>query len=116
MKCGKCGYACNHVHHHRTDRKYAHIECNRRKTKQCDLLPIREAELKDIMESVVGKKDKLEQIVLFDDHIDFVLADTSVKTHIREYPQGGYYKTPFSRKIFCGCCGSSIVSCSNNDM
>ena len=41
VKCGKCGYACNHVHHHRTDRKYAHIECNRRKTKQCDLLPIR---------------------------------------------------------------------------
>lgn len=114
VKCGKCGYACNHVHHHRTDRKYAHIECNRRKTKQCDLLPIREAELKDIMESVVGKKDKLEQIVLFDDHIDFVLADTSVKTHIREYPQGGYYKTPFSRKIFCGCCGSSIVRMGNN--
>lgn len=114
VKCGKCGYACNHVHHHRTDRKYAHIECNRRKTKQCDLLPIREAELKDIMESVVGKKDKLEQIVLFDDHIDFVLADTSVKTHIREYPQGGYYKTPFSRKIFCGCCGSSIVRMGNH--
>lgn len=114
VKCGKCGYACNHVHHHRTDRKYAHIECNRRKTKQCDLLPIREVELKDIMESVVGKKDKLEQIVLFDDHIDFVLADTSVKTHIREYPQGGYYKTPFSRKIFCGCCGSSNVRMGNH--
>ncbi len=114
VKCGKCGYACNHVHHHRTDREYAHIECNRRKTKQCDLLPIREIELKEIMERVVGKKDKLEQIVLFDDHIDFVMADGSVKTHIREYPQGGYCKTPFSRKIYCGCCGASIVRMGNH--
>ncbi len=114
VKCGKCGYACNHVHHHRTTKNYAHVECNRRKTKQCDLLPIREEDLKDIMESVVGKKDKLEHIVMFDDHIDFIMANGSVKTHIREYPQGGFFKTPFSRKIYCGCCGSTIVRMGNH--
>lgn len=51
---------------------------------------------------------------MFDDHIDFVMADGSVKTHIREYPQGGYFKTPFSRRIYCGCCGASIVRMANH--
>ena len=113
VKCGKCGYACNHVHHHRQGTEYHHIECNKRKTKECDLLPIREEELKTIMEQTVGSKNKLERIILFDDHIDFFLTDGTVRTHIREYPKGGYCQTPFSRKISCGCCGSSIVRMKN---
>lgn len=114
VKCGKCGYACNHVHHHGTSKDYDHIECNRRKSKRCDLLPIREEELKAIMGEAVGKRVKLEQIVMFDDHIDFMLEDGSVQMHTREYPQGGYFKTPFSRKIYCGCCGSTIVRMGNH--
>ena len=114
VKCGKCGYACNHVHHHRNTKNYAHIECNRRKTKHCDLLPIREDNLKEIMKQTVGKKDKLERIIMYDDHIDFILVDGTVKTHIREYPQSGFCKTPFSRKITCGCCGANIVRMANH--
>lgn len=109
VKCGKCGYACSHVHHHRQSIHYEHIECNRRKTKECDLLPIKEAELKDIMEKVGADKNEVEQITLFDDHVSFTMKDGAVKTHIREYPKDGYNRTPFSRKIFCGYCGASIV-------
>lgn len=50
--------------------------------KECDLLPNREEELKSIMGEVVGKRVRLEQIVMFDDHIDFVLEDGSVKMHV----------------------------------
>jgi DNA invertase Pin-like site-specific DNA recombinase len=114
VKCGKCGYACNHVRHRRGEVRYAHIECNRRKTKECDLLPIREEELMDIMEQTVGEKDKPEKIMLFDDHVDFTMPDGTVRTHIREYPQGGYCATPFSRKIFCGYCGSVLTRCGGN--
>lgn len=114
VKCGKCGYACNHVRHRRGEVRYAHIECNRRKTKECDLLPIREEELMDIMEQTVGEKDKPEKIMLFDDHVDFTMPDGTVRTHIREYPQGGYCATPFSRKIFCGYCGSALTRCGGN--
>lgn len=109
VKCGKCGYACNHVHHHRAGAEYNHLECNRRKTKKCDLLPIKESELKDIMDGIIGKRDKLERIILFDDHIDFHLKGGRVKTHTRAFPIGGYFATCFSHRTACGECGTSAV-------
>ena len=109
VKCGKCGHACNHVLHHSKEIQYKFIKCNKRKTKECDLLPIRESELKAIMEQVVGDKKNVKQIILYDDHIDFILIKGGIKTYIREYPKGSYKKTPFSRKVYCGYCGASIV-------
>ena len=109
IKCGKCGYACNHVSHHRTGAHYQHIECNKRKTKECDLLPMRENELKEIVEQHFGGREKLKRIIMFDDHIEFIPLSGGTVTINREYPKDGYCKTPFSRKIYCGCCGASIV-------
>jgi DNA invertase Pin-like site-specific DNA recombinase len=109
VKCGKCGYACNHVEHSNYKGRYIHIECNNRKTKKCDLLPIREYELKEIMEGILGKRDILDKIVMFDDHIEFCLKGGKVKTYIRKYPKGGYNKHCFSRKVRCGECGCTFV-------
>ena len=114
VKCGKCGYACNHVLYHRQPLEKAFIECNKRKIKECDLLPIREVELKTIMEQVAGRRENVERITLFDGHIDFLMKDGTVKSHIRKYSGDGFNKTPFSRKIFCGYCGSSIVRMGGN--
>ena len=61
---------------------YHYIECNKRKTKECDLLPIREVELKTIMEQVAGRRENVERIILFDGHIDFLMKDGTVKSHI----------------------------------
>lgn len=110
----KCGYACNHVLYHRQPADKAYIECNKRKTKECDLLPIREVELKTIMEQVAGRRENVERITVFDGHIDFLMKDGTVKSHIRKYSGDGFNKTPFSRKIFCGYCGSSIVRMGGN--
>lgn len=109
VKCGKCGYACNRVRRRRMGIEYSHIECNRRKVKECDLLPIREQELKDIMEDTLGKRDKLERIILFDDHVDFNMEGGRVKTCIREFPKGGRYATCFSYRTSCGECGAGMV-------
>lgn len=115
VKCGKCGYACNHVLYHRQSADKAYIECNKRKTKECDLLPIRELELKTIMEQVAGRKENVERITLFDGHIDFLMKDGTVKSHIREFTPLGRKATPFSGKIFCGYCGSSTVRCGSSN-
>ena len=109
VKCGKCGYACNHVQRTSSSGRYHHIECNRRKVKKCDLLPIGEQELKDITDGILGKREVLETIILFDDHIDFYIKGGKVKTHIRKYPPNGYNKTCFSRKVVCGVCGNTFV-------
>lgn len=111
VKCGKCGYACNHVVYHRQPLEKAYIDCNKRKTKECDLLPIRELRLKEIMEEVAGSKENVERITMFDDHIDFLLKDGTEKEYIREFTPLGKKSTPFSGKLFCGYCGSSIVRC-----
>lgn len=115
VKCGKCGYACNHVLYHRQPADKAYIECNKRKTKECDLLPIREVELKTIMEQVAGRRENVERITVFDGHIDFLMKDGTVKSHIREFTPLGRKATPFSGKISCGYCGSSIVRCGSSN-
>ena len=46
VKCGKCGYACNHVTSRNSYGQYSYIDCNKRKTGECDLLPIREDDLR----------------------------------------------------------------------
>ena len=115
VKCGKCGYACNHVLYHRQPADKAYIECNKRKTKECDLLPIREVELKTIMEQVAGRRENVERIILYDGHIDFIMKDSTVKSHIREFTPLGRKATPFSGKISCGYCGSSIVRCGSSN-
>ena len=40
------------------DAENAYIDCNKRKTKECDLLPIREAELKSILGQIAGNTPK----------------------------------------------------------
>lgn len=109
VKCGKCGYACNHVERSNNKERYTHIECNNRKTKKCDLLPIREYELKEIVEGILGKRDILDKIVMYDDRIEFCLKGGRVKNYIRKYPKGGYNKHCFSRKVLCGDCGCTFV-------
>ena len=115
VKCGKCGYACNHVSYHKQPADKAYIDCNKRKTNECDLLPIKELELKTIMEDVAGRREDVERITLFDGHIDFLLKDGTKKKYIREFKPMGKKTTPFSGKIFCGYCGSSIVRCGNSN-
>ena len=66
------------------------------------------------MEQVAGRRENVERIILFDGHIDFLMKDGTVKSHIRKYSGDGFNKTPFSRKIFCGYCGSSIVRMGGN--
>lgn len=112
VKCGKCGYACNHVTI-KGKTTEAYIDCNKRKTKECDLVPIKEKELKKIMVDNVGSKEKVKRIVLCDDVIRFELQDRTVKEHTRTFASDGRYKTPFSRKIYCGCCGATIVKMKN---
>ena len=114
VKCGKCGYACNRVQTHAKTSGQPYIECNHRKTGECKMLPINESLLKEIMENEAGDRDKVEQITLYDDHIDFLLKDDTIKTHIREYVPNGYYQSPFSRNIDCGHCGSTVVRMSNH--
>ena len=63
------------------------------------------------MEQVAGRRENVERIILYDGHIDFLMKDGIVKRHIRKYSGDGFNKTPFSRKILCGYCGSSIVRC-----
>ncbi len=109
VKCGKCGYACNHVKHQRGGKIIAKIECNRRRTKQCDLLPIKEVELEKIVGEVVTAKDTLEKIILSDDHIDFHLKGGKVRSRKRGFPKGGYMNSCFSRRTFCGECGGTAV-------
>lgn len=109
VKCGKCGYSCSHVKNKNCKREHPdYLECNRRKSKQCDLLPMGEHELIKIMESLLLNKNELEKILIFDDHIDFFSKKGATMSCIRKYPKGGYNATPFSRKIFCGHCGASI--------
>lgn len=109
VKCGKCGFACNHVEHFNNKKRYIYIECNNRKAKNCDLLPIREDELKKILEDNLGKRDVLDKIIIFDDHIEFFLKGGKIKNYIRQYPKGSYNKHCFSRKLQCGECGSTFV-------
>ena len=113
VKCGKCGYACNHVKAH-AKKDFHQIECNRRKVKKCDMLPIEEQELKDIMSGTLGKKDVLEKILLFDDHIDFLIKGGKVKTHIRTFPRFGCNKSAYTGRLFCGHCGNGFVRMSNH--
>ena len=112
VKCGKCGYACNHVTI-KGKTTEAYIDCNKRKTKECDLVHIKEKELKKIMVDTVGSKEKVKRIVLCDDVIRFELQDRTVKEYTRTFASDGRYKTPFSRKIYCGCCGATIVKMKN---
>lgn len=114
VKCGKCGYACNHVVYHRQPLEKAYIDCNKRKTKECDLLPIRELQLKEIMEELAGNRENVERITMFDDHIEFLLKDGTEKKYIREFTPLGNKVSPFSGKMFCGHCGSSIVRCGSS--
>ena len=100
VRCGKCGYACSHVKHKRDSEDKARIECSRRKSKQCDLLPIRESEL----EKMVPVMDGVEKIVLFDEHIDIHMKSGKVKTCVRKFPG-----SCFSRRTYCGECGGKAV-------
>ena len=103
VKCGKCGYSCGHVKFHGTG---SDIQCNRYKTKGCDLLPIKEDELQRIMDETLKKRDILEKIVLCDDHVDFHLKGGTIRTAARKFST---FKTCFSGKLFCGECGASFV-------
>lgn len=114
VKCGKCGYACNRVQSKAQKKGKSYIECNHRKTGECKMLPINENLLKEIMLKEAGGRDEVDQITLFDDHIDFIMMDGKVKTHVRGYIPNGYYKTPFSRKISCGHCSGTAVRMKNH--
>ena len=109
VKCGKCGHACNHVKHRYGSANQDSIECNKRKEKQCDLLPIKETELDQIISEKIPEKAVIEKIILFDDHIEFYLKNSKVKKIARKFPKDGNMKTCFSRRTYCGECGSTAV-------
>jgi len=62
-----------------------------------------------ILEDNLGKRDVLDKIIIFDDHIEFFLKGGKIKNYIRQYPKGSYNKHCFSRKLQCGECGSTFV-------
>lgn len=100
VRCGKCGYACSHMKHKRDNADKARIECSRRKSKQCDLLPIKECELEKMCPALVC----IEKIVLFDDRIDIHLKGGRVKSRGRKFSG-----SCFSRRTYCGECGGAAV-------
>lgn len=109
VKCGKCGYACNHVTSRNSYGQYSYIDCNKRKTGECDLLPIREDDLREILAKTVKKNEELGGIILFDDHIDLYIDGGEIRTIIREYPKKSYNTYCYTRKLYCGECGAVFV-------
>lgn len=109
VKCGKCGFACNHVKKKSNKATSVYIECNHRKTNECDLMPIWEYRLKEIMEQMVGEKDAVEKIIMFDDHIDFYRKKGEPVIYSREYQPTGRRPTVFSGHIECGECGRKFT-------
>ena len=41
------------------------------------------------MEQIAGCRENVERIILFDGHIDFLMKDGTVKSHIRKYSGDG---------------------------
>lgn len=101
LRCGKCGKAVNLVRG-QTNGSYDRLECNHRKIRKCDLLPIRTSEYEDLKKRTLHKNEHLKYAVVFDDHIDFHLANKEVRTAARSID----ILKAFSGKVICGYCGS----------
>nr|MCR4586589.1 recombinase family protein [Lachnospiraceae bacterium] len=115
VTCGYCGSPCTYTRMHGQNTKTAEMRCKKMHLyHECDLLPIKELELKDIVMKEIGEKDKVEHITLYDDHIDFTLKEGQVQTHQREFPKEAYNQTPFTGRIRCGNCGGNVVTKSKN--
>lgn len=101
IRCGKCGKAVNLVTR-RTNHNYDRLECNFRKSGECDLLPINISEFDDLKEMTLRKNEELDHAVVFDDRIDFHLTGRTVRSVPRSLP----VNKAISGKIVCGCCGN----------
>lgn len=103
IRCGKCGKAVNLVtdrRNHKNDR----LECNFRKSRKCDLLPLRISEFDELKGKALRKNDDIDHVVVFDDHIDFHLKGRAVRSIQRSIATS----KAFSEKIICGCCGNTF--------
>lgn len=103
IRCGKCGKAVNLV----TDRKNHNndrLECNFRKSKKCDLLPLRISEFDDLKRKTLRKNEEIDHVIVFDDCLIFYLKDRTVRSVHRSITTC----KAFSGRIICGCCGNTF--------
>ena len=112
MKCGHCG--CG-VSRRSTSGKKS-WQCNvaeRKGVDSCGIRRIYEEELDEAAALAVGKMSDAEfrrtvrQIVLYNDRIEFQMAEGKTKSIQRQkkYPNG---QDAFTRKVFCGTCGKPL--------
>lgn len=124
IKCGKCGYKCSrrNILHSKTTKRtsYKRWLCNARETKGmdfCDMQPVDEDTLKTASAYVLGEKEldeerfrrEVDEIVVFDDRIEFHLKSGKVKNWVRDYSTMPRGRTCFTGRIKCGKCGANCI-------
>ncbi len=112
MKCGHCG--CGVSRRSTSGKKL--WQCNvaeRKGIASCGIRRIYEEELEEAAVLAVGKisdakfRRLVQQIVLYNDRIEFQMAEGKTKSILRQkkYPNG---QDEFTRKVFCGTCGKPL--------
>ena len=106
MKCGCCGSGISR----RTTKEFKKWVCNTRERKGitvCDSRPLKESELYEAAAQVVDDVDqdlrqKVQQITVFGDRVEFQFKDGPVKTILRTY-DGTRGNNPYANRVFCPC-------------
>lgn len=110
VKCGYCGFGVRR--RNSGDRK--RWVCNTRERKgmkNCGCRPLWEPELIEATENILGDSidnvafdEKIEQITVFNDRLEFALQNGRIKSIIRQF-SGRRGQNAFTNKIWCGHCG-----------
>lgn len=119
VKCGNCGSGISR----RTAGNKKKWVCNTRERKGldcCDSRPIKEEELIKASDEVIGLseysngefKDRIKEIKIFGDRLEFKLKNGKIKVIERTYT-GERGSNPFTNKIYCKKCGSKCIRHNN---
>lgn len=112
MKCGGCGGGMSR----RTANHKKKWVCNRKERKganECCSKGVYEEDLKNAAADAMGGtleedafKNKVQEVRVFDDRIEFHFKERKKVTKQRTYK--GKRRGGFSGRLFCGCCGSPV--------
>src|SRR5699024_7746569 len=119
VKCGNCGSGISR----RTAGNKKKWVCNTRERKGldcCDSRPIKEEELIKASDEVIGFseysndefKDRIKEIKIFGDRLEFKLKNGKIKVIERTYT-GERGSNPFTNKIYCKNCGGKCIRHNN---
>ncbi|WP_085875844.1 recombinase family protein [Peptoniphilus vaginalis] len=119
VKCGNCGSGISR----RTAGNKKKWVCNTKERKGldcCDSRPIKEEELIKASDEVIGLsgysneefKDRIKEIKIFGDRLEFKLKNGKIKVIERTYT-GERGSNPFTNKIYCKQCGSKCIRHNN---